>query len=255
MKKTITSIVLVLTALLVAVVFTGCIHVDLGNLRNLQGIVGNGVIETREVAITGDLTGLRNMGSFEVTIDPALTGKATLEGEQNILDLVEASQNSQGVFTVSTKPGAVFVSARPVKVRVPVVKSGVLEVAGSGNITLAGSNPLVGDRFDLAVNGSGNIDVSLTAQAVTAAINGSGDIKALGTTGTLKVNINGSGNFNGNALKSATADVQINGSGSANVFASEAITGDVFGSGDVNYSGDPAKVQVSEHGSGDVNKR
>lgn len=255
MKRIIVTIALVTGVLLLVIGLTGCLQVNLGNLGGFGSVVGNGKVETRDVAVSQALTGVKNMGSFEVTIDPTLAGKAVLEGESNILDLVNASQDTAGVFTVSFKDNISISTTHDVKVRVPVVNGGALEVSGSGEILLDTGAVLEGKRFDLEVNGSGTINVALQSSFVAGSINGSGDIKATGTTEGLKIGIFGSGNFDGFDLASSSAEVSINGSGDANVAVSQSLTGSVNGSGNITYAGDPPTVNVGGHGSGDVHKR
>ncbi len=252
MKRITVTIAVMAAVLLLAVGLTGCINVNLGGLGS---IIGNGVMETREVTISSALTGVRNMGSFDVLMDPSLKGKAELSGEQNILDQIDARQDASGVFIISWKNGISISTSRGVQVRMPVISGGTVEMSGSGSIRLASGAVLESSRLDLRLNGSGDIELAVSASDITANINGSGDIRASGSTKGLKVSINGSGSFDGFDLASSTVEVSIFGSGDANVDVSQSLTGSVNGSGDVTYSGSPATVNVGGMGSGEVHKR
>ncbi|MFZ5974767.1 MAG: head GIN domain-containing protein [Bacillota bacterium] len=244
MKKRIVRMALtILVPVCIVLAITGC----------KDGVIGNGQAVTKEIQISDALTGVINTGSFEVTIDPSLKGKAVLEGESNILDLVEAGQNADGVFEIAFKPAAIL-SLRTVKARIPAVNGGIFRIDGTGSIRLDGDNALKGDIFDLQINGTGSMKLNLNATQLRAVISGTGNVDVTGEAGKSEIEINGTGNFNGLDCKAASANVRISGSGNAYVNTSGALTCSIFGSGNVVYKGNPAKISADGGGSGKVNK-
>ena len=265
------GIILIILILSMALVLTGCISVHIGNGKM---IVGNGQMETKDVSIEKDITGVYNSGSIDVVIDPKLSGEAVIEAESNIIDYVEITQDAQGSLSVSFDDDVNISLSRGVKVRIPAVTGGTIEVDGSGSITLDSAEPLTGSDFNVRIEGSGDIRLSLDAESLEAGINGSGDIDLAlkarqlkagvygsgriavsGSADSADITIEGSGDFRGGDCAMQKADVSIAGSGNININVSSELTGSINGSGDVVYSGDPAKVSVSDDGSGDLIKR
>ncbi|WP_417319537.1 head GIN domain-containing protein [Emcibacter sp.] len=141
-----------------------------------------------------------------------------------------------------------------------------LEINGSADGTIKG---LKGDRFDLEINGSGEIEVAgrvgrldmelngsgevtgdkIIAKKATVEINGNGDVTLEGSCDHLELEINGSGEFDGRRFKCVTVEVEIMGSGDAAVYASNMVDVEVTGSGTVDISGKPDKVmkEVRRH--------
>lgn len=243
MKKAVTAIFL----FIYIAVLAGCFYVP--------GVAGNGKAETREMPLTQPLTGVDNMDSFEVTIDPSLSGKAVFDGESNILDLMDSTQNEKGVLELAFKPGTNLMTVQSVKVRVPAVNGGLIRASGSGNILIAGDGVLTGDTFTFETTGSGTIDVAVDAKAISATLSGSGDITLSGSAGNQTVRTSGSGNYKGFACKGNSANVGIQGSGRAEVYTDTSLTGLISGSGDIIYDGNPAKVDISGQGSGKATKK
>lgn len=244
--KTVKLVPALCLCIVIVMLFTGCIYINWGSAEN---VVGNGQMATREVAVKDALTGIVNNGSFDVEIDTALEGKAVVEGESNIIELVQVVQDSRGIMTVSLNPGINIIHFRRVVVRVPMLKGGYAEMNGSGSIAYKGDKPVESENFELRVNGSGDIQLRVQGKGLRANINGSGNIDVSGTTEDEDIVINGSGDFNGFGLIAQNAEISISGSGNADVHAEKTITGSIVGSGDITYEGEPS-INVSEHGSG-----
>jgi hypothetical protein len=272
MTKRFKGIILLIIVALLTVAFGGCrMHIDWGQFN---AVIGNGKMETKTVSVEQEVTGVRNMGSIDVVIDPSLDGEAIIEGESNVIDLVELDQNGKGEITVSLQDHTSFTLHRPLTVTIPAVNGGLIELDGSGNISLDSKDALKADAFSVRIMGSGDISLMLDADELEADISGSGDIdlnvntkqmrahidgsgriRAEGTADDTRISINGSGDFDGRDCAMQKADISISGSGDISVDVASELTGSVNGSGDVIYTGDPETVSISDNGSGDVIKR
>ncbi len=260
---------MLLLAALAAVTLTGCIYINMGG----EAVIGNGKVETRDIDLKYEVTGIRNQSAVNVVIDMDLQGKAVFEAESNLIEIVNVSQQSDGVVTVDVKPATVITVTKPMTLRIPAMEGGRIEANGSGNITQA-EGTLAGESFDVCVAGSGDIYLSLEAQRISLIINGSGDIELTaaadeasansngsgdiaisGETQNLDVSLNGSGNYSGFDFAAQYVHVTVNGSGDAAVYATEEVTGSIDGSGDITYDGNPQSVSISDKGSGDARER
>lgn len=251
MKKNITLIAAALIALLLCLGLTGCLSINLGG----SGVTGNGQMATKEIELSKTITGAKTMTSINIVLDPALQGKAILEGESNILELVEVNQDLGGVVTVNFQPNTMILSTRQVTMRVPLISGGLLETNSSGSISIAGSNVLSGDAFELRTNSSGSITVRLETKQLKAVSTSSGTINVTGSADKADIELSSSGNFQGSDCKAQTVHATLSSSGSAEVNVSSELTGNTSSSGNIVYSGDPEKVNVSTSSSGKAIKR
>lgn len=260
----------VMLVALATIALAGCFYINTGEGGRL--VTGSGKIGTRDVELTEELTGLVNEGSIDVVIDPALTGKAVIKGDDNLIEMVELMQDG-GVVTVKYEHGLNVLAINRMLVRIPAINGGQIVINGSGDVALA-SGTLSGDAFDvritgsgdmklaleadevsLSVNGSGDIDAAIAAQKLTVESRGSGDIGLSGTSARLDASVSGSGELEAGRLEAQDADVNLSGSGDVRVTVTGALTGSVNGSGSLVYGGSPASVDVSDNGSGDVHAR
>ena len=87
---------------------------------------------------------------------------------------------------------------------------------------------------------------------VDATITGSGDLTLTGYTKNLEASVTGSGDFHGGRLQADNAQTKVTGSGGIVVYAKDNLKAKVTGSGDIEYKGNPEKVDKKVTGSGDI---
>jgi hypothetical protein len=131
------------------------------------------------------------------------------------------------------------------------VKQLELEIAGSGDAVFSG----VSGSLKVFIGGSGDVSAKkLRLSDCHVKIAGSGDMILKGNTEDLVLGLAGSGDVDAYDLKAVNVSVSIAGSGDVGVYAVESISASIVGSGNVNYSGNPTKVNVSSTGSGSLTK-
>jgi hypothetical protein len=105
----------------------------------------------------------------------------------------------------------------------------------------------------VAISGSGNLDVpQYNGDKLTVGLPGSGNITLGGSANTVNIVLSGSGNIRSDKLTAKSATAMLSGSGSITVNASEQLDATVIGSGDIRYSGSPAKLTKIVTGSGNI---
>lgn len=124
-----------------------------------------------------------------------------------------------------------------------------IDTEGSGDITVNGP----AKNLDLTADGSGDFSASnLNAQKVKAFANGSGDLELTGETNKLDVTLKGSGDLKAVDLKAMKAGISTDGSGDMEVTVVESLKARSFGSGDIEFHGNPTIETMDEDGSGDI---
>jgi hypothetical protein len=144
-----------------------------------------------------------------------------------------------------------------------------VQVAGSGDVTATGSactldvnvegsgdarlGALVTRNARVKIDGSGNVEIApKDASRVEIVGDGSGDFEAAGATDNLTVSVEGSGDMKLGRLAANIVDVGIHGSGNVEIAPRDALKVEIEGSGDVTLRSEPAKIETSIAGSGDI---
>lgn len=252
--------------------FSTLLILTLGCQLQAQGwfgprVKGNGKVIT-ETRHTADYDEIAAGGSFDLILVKGPEGKITLNGEENILAIIETEVEGSKL-KIRFKKGTRYNYSHKITITVPFESLSGISFAGSGsltsealikapkiNVSLAGSGdvqvPLEGEEISLSVSGSGELKAKAQSENLSASLAGSGDIRLEGSTQEIKINISGSGNVKARNLESKTAKISIAGSGNIEVVSREEIYARVSGSGDIDYYGKPAKEDIKVSGSGKV---
>jgi hypothetical protein len=135
-----------------------------------------------------------------------------------------------------------------IEVYVPEISQ--LESIGSSFVY--GESYFAQDRnMDIALAGSGDIDLAIETDDLDLELSGSGYVYLEGYVQALDASITGSGWIRSFSLDTDFADVRIEGSGSAEVNVANDLDVFISGSGDVYYHGHPS-INVQITGSGEL---
>jgi len=209
-------------------------------------------------------------GDFDVQIDTGDTYSASLETEENLLDLIVTHvsgnkliiETRDGVCIRPTHRAEITVSARNVS-EITLNGSGLvycyglntenlsLNLAGSGQIEFSN---VVSAVTNIELEGSGNINCDVVAENLTTQLEGSGEIKLYGDCIDADHKIIGSGSIKAGQVNSDVCVIYISGSGTVDAHVNNAMDVTIIGSGRVYYTGNPT-IQQYISGSGEVIER
>lgn len=211
-------------------------------------VAGNGNIvkEKREIS---DFSKISVTGSFEVQLTPGNTEKISLEGDENILAVIDTKVVNGTLFiatenNVSVKPSR----TNKVRIRVPVDLIDCISLNGCGSII--SKNIIKAMKLKVKLDGPGKIDVRVDATDATAWVLGSGSISISGIAQKFDCRIVGSGTIEAYDLEAKQVNAAISGSGDAKVNSSLALTGMIIGTGNIAFAGKPEKTDLKYIGNG-----
>jgi len=185
--------------------------------------------------------------SADVFITQGEAQSITVEGQENIIDKLELDVRNE-TWDIDFDQNCIRNhDGLKIFITLPEVRS--IEIDGSGDII--GENVFTGEKIDLLIDGSGDMDLALEMKEVNARIEGSGDFELEGLADIVRYYVRGSGDIRAFDLETLEADVEIRGSGSVEVTAIDFLKIDIDGSGDVYYKGNP-ELDIRVDGSGEV---
>ena len=129
-----------------------------------------------------------------------------------------------------------------------------LRASSSGDIT---SGPIKSRITKIGLSSSGDIKVhALMAERLEVSLSSSGDCSILkGRVMNQYVQISSSGDYLAKNLESQVAEVYCSSSGGAEVRVSKSLDASATSSGDIFYTGKPAKIRLSASSSGEIKAR
>lgn len=226
---------------------------------------GEGSVVTQSIAVP-EFSGFELKIAGNVYVSQGETQSVEIEGQQNIIDLLETDTNGD-VWKIKFRQCVNNYDKLNIHITVPSLNyakiSGAGDVIGQTlfdqsdrlelRISGAGNIKLDANTADLItkVTGSGDMDLNVEATSVDSEITGSGNIRLQGITDMLNAEVTGSGDIKAFGLDSKDCVVKIRGAGNADVSTQNHLDVKISGSGDVRYKGNPT-LSVNITGSGKV---
>ena len=211
-----------LAALLLTTMAFGCHH---GLMSEVRGS-GNRQKQKREVPA---FSAISTEGAFHIEVVAQKTPSLEIEGDDNILPLVDTNVSNN---VLKIKSNHTYSAGEPVVIRISVPNLESFTANGAGKLEVA---DLKNDRFELDINGAPAISVS-------------------GETKLLDLNTSGAGTIFANKLRATKAVVESKGVSRIELHVLEQLDVTVTGPSTVVYTGQPV-VNKTIIGPGSVEKR
>ena len=201
----------------------------------------------REEILLPPIHSIKNNNVVDVYIQQGAEQKIIVEGQQDIIDLLNHSVNN-GVWEIDFDRNCVYnFDGMKIFITIPEVRS--LQTINEGNIY--SSDTLVVEDISLLTNGRGKISLDAIARHIDARTESIGDIEITGLANTTTYTIRGGGNIRGFDLIADEADITIRRSGNVEITVMRNLKVLIDGSGDVYFKGSPMK-EITIDGSGEV---
>ena len=216
-------------------------------------VKGNGNSTTVE-RTTSDYDRIGVSGFFDVDLVSGKEGELTLKGESNLLEHIIAEVKN-GQLNIKVEKGYNLQPSNwkdGIHITVPVESIDAVSLSGSGDIV--GKTKIKSNNFQTSMSGSGDITLEIEANSVSISMSGSGDIRLSGSTNSFDASVSGSGNISAFNLEADNVEATVSGSADIEVTANKMLKARVSGSGDIDYRGNPDKVDTKTSGSGDISK-
>jgi hypothetical protein len=193
-------------------------------------------------------------GPFDVKLTQGSTESVKVEAPEDLMNKI-TTEVINGTLKVYNKHNEMFhwgdiFRHKKILVYVTAKNLDKIVVSGSGDVSFR--DGLHGDKMNLHVSGSGDVEGTLEVKSLETGISGSGDVRLSGHAETSAVRVSGSGDYSARGLITSNTDVHVSGSGDARIYASNKVDASVSGSGDISYSGHPKNVYKYKSGSGDI---
>lgn len=208
---------------------------------------GNQVQESRTV---GNFNGIVANGAFDLSISQINNSGVDLFGDSNVLPIITTA-TSNNILTVSVQNNQCYSTTKNIEVTAtaPVISS--IALNGAGKID---AYNLITDELLFETNGSATLSSSFDVNKLHTIINGTGNANLSGTADYSHFSITGTGSILASTVETDTCEIIITGVGDVRISVSKFLEVTISGSGNVYYTGDPETVNEYITGTGQVIK-
>lgn len=236
------KILLFISLAVISLMNTSCL------LVNLNSVTGSGSIESKNINLSS-FNSVQIQSSADVYINRGEDLNVTLSDYGNLLSYWNLEVEGNNLLIKTDQLASLINSRAKVIITLPTDLYNI-KINGSGNVYL---NSSFSTLDKVSIEGSGKVFSSQSANYnnLSIYIGGSGDVNLSGSAQQYIAKIEGSGSVKSAHLRAKNADCRISGSGSIYVNAQETLKARIYGSGDIIYTGRPI-VDFQHSGSGNL---
>jgi len=214
-----------------------------------SGVKGKGEIVSKDLKLD-NFTGFELGFSGDVVLTQGATQKVRVEGQQNIIDLLNTDIKGN-IWKIGFVKNVNNHKNLTIYITIPTLTK--IGVSGSGNVKSTNAFDNLGN-LGVFVSGSGSLKLDASAKSIQTRVSGSGNVMLTGASNSHEIKISGSGDIRAYDMNVQEAVVHISGSGECELSVAKTLEVRISGSGHVYYMGDP-NVRAKVSGSGDVKKK
>ena len=250
--KTSNKLLLIFLGAIVFLMIASLIYIRFFGFEAGEKIQVSGVMTTQERALTS-FSSVEFEGPFDITILQGNESTMSVTADEQIQPFITSEYADNGTLLIRIKKGYDLPNRSDIRIQITAPSWKGISLSGSGD--LRSSDTLTGDFLNIESNGSGEMDLLLNYQSVTAELNGSPELSMKGSSNSLAITSNGSGEIDAMGLVCQSVSFLASGSTDAELYADSSLNVTVNGSGNVLYSGNASDVKSRMNGSGQLSRK
>ncbi|MEM7656705.1 MAG: head GIN domain-containing protein [Bacteroidota bacterium] len=191
-----------------------------------------------------------------------VSGNVNVEIEQGDAYRLEIEHNGKrgiseqglvqgGTLELQSSMDGVSLMSADIKVILPQLDR--LDVAGVADVRSNGI--FEQEEMELHLAGASDVHLEVQVEQLHTYLGGSADLDISGDAEEAKHRITGAGDLKARSLESEAVTIEISGAGDAKIHVNQSLDAKVWGSGDVQYTGNPNEVSQQVSGVGTIERR
>ena len=239
------TISLKLTVILFTAIFISSCGVDMFNR-----IDGNRNVVTKKRKLNDEFTAVKVSTGIDLYITQGNRTSLTVEADENLHDII-MTEVENGLLKIYSEKNIWRAKARKVYLTVTTLE----ELTATSGSDVYTENTITANDFKVSVSSGADARISVQAGSVTSSASSGSDLKITGESENHMSKATSGSSINAFGLESKNVTVKVSSGADINVFASESIDAKASSGGDIDYRGNPKKINKKTSSGGSVSKR
>ncbi len=214
---------------------------------NLGGVTGNRIVTTEHRKINSNFRKIRASNGLEVYITQGKKKSVTVEADENLQEII-ITEVVNGVLKVYTDKNIRRAKLKKIFITIPSLE-GITATSGAAVIS---KNILTTTILTTKASSGANIKLEIDATDLSSSSSSGADIKLIGTAKTYNASASSGSSTKSYGLIAKEVTVRASSGANIDVYASEKINAKATSGGDIDYKGNPKKVQEKSSSGGSV---
>ena len=223
------------------------------NTANAQRkrIKGSGDVktETRDVK---NFTGVSTSTAIDIYLSQGDDFELIVEADDNLLPYI-VTEVDNGILKVRFERGLNITWSQRKTVYVTMKDIDYIKASSAGDVI--GQTPIKAENLKIRTSSAGDVKLEVYAKNLDLATSSSGDITLSGKADYLEASTSSAGDIKAFELTVKEADISASSAGDVKITVTERLNARASSAGDIQYRGNPPKVDARSSSAGDVIKR
>ncbi len=214
-----------------------------------EGITGNGNVTTEEREVP-EFHGLKVSSGIDVFITQNSDVELSLEADENLHDVIKTEVEG-GILKIYADKNIRMAKSK--KVYLTYKSLDKIHISSAGDVK--GQNLLTGDDLDISLSSAGNLNLEVQVNRLKINISSSGDARLSGSTDELDADLSSAGDLYAFDLIAKKGRVTVSSAGDARVNITEDADLRSSSAGDIEYMGNPERINIHTSSAGSIRKK
>ena len=215
----------------------------------MNGIRGNGDIETQKRNISDNFTAIKVSQGIDVYFTSNNSVKLTVEADENIIDLLRTDV-SDGTLKIYFEKNVWRAKSRKVYLSVPTLNS----ISTTSGASVRFENTLKTDKLSLRATSGADIYAYVNVTDLNSATTSGADIRISGNAKNFEASATSGSDIKATDLKADYVTAKVTSGADIKVYAVKEINAKATSGGDIRYEGDPKVVNRTKNSGGHIRR-
>ncbi len=239
------TISLKLTIILFTAIFISSCGIDMFNR-----IDGNRNVLTKKRGLSDEFTAVKVSTGIDLYITQGDRTSLTVEADENLHDII-ITEVDNGLLKIYSEKNIWRAKARKVYLTVTTLE----ELTATSGSDVYTENTITANDFKVSVSSGADARINIQAESVTSSASSGSDLKITGESEYHMSKATSGSSINAFGLESQNVTVKASSGADINIFASESIDAKASSGGDIDYRGNPKKINKKSSSGGSISKR
>ncbi|WKD86158.1 hypothetical protein KCTC32516_01517 [Polaribacter huanghezhanensis] len=227
--------------LFIATVTTSCM------IEGLNSVTGNRNVITETRKINDAFTKVEVGQGIQLYITQDNDLSLVVKADENLHKLIRTEVRN-GVLKITSKRNIRRAKSKKIYLSAPNINA-IKATSGSDVVT---ENTIKAAIFDVHVSSGADARIAINADTVSSSASSGADLRLKGTTNYFTAKATSGSSIRAYGLESKNATVKVNSGADIDVFAIESLTAKASSGGDIDYRGNPKKIDKKKSSGGSI---
>ena len=233
---------------LIAAICLGTVTTVNAQRKRIKGS-GDIITETRDVK---NFTGVSTSTAIDIYLTQGNDFEVVVEADDNLMEYI-ITEVDNGVLKVRFQRGINVLWSKRKVVHISMKEVDLISASSAGDVI--GQSPIEAGDLKIRTSSAGDVKLEVYAKSLDLGTSSSGDITLSGEADYLEAKTSSAGDIKAFELTVKEADIHASSAGDVKITVSDRLYARASSAGDIQYRGNPPKVDAKSSSAGDVIKR